>query len=91
MDRSQKIEYLKQLAAAKLAPADLLRLLPERVEIFMWSRKDNKFHGSGGAFTRQELNDHRSDYAGPVRRLLIHPRGCGNDTANDTEESDTEN
>ena len=90
MDRQEKIEYLKQLAAAKLAPADLLRLLPERVEIFMWSREDNKIHGPGGAFTEEELENYHSEYAGPVRRLIIKPRGCGNYRANDVEETGTE-
>ena len=90
MDRQSKIEYLKQLTAAKLAPADLLRLLPERVEIFMWSTERKKFEGQGMSLTREQLDNYHSEYPGLIRRLIIKPRGCGNDRASTTGETGTE-
>jgi len=49
MDRKQKIEYLKRLAAGHLAPADLLNLLPKGPGVEVW------LQGRDGMF--REIND----------------------------------
>jgi hypothetical protein len=68
MNRKQKINYLRKLAAGQLCLEDLTLLLPVKTEVWMQQGPD-LYGGDGGELTSRQLEEYAD--AGKRLRLVV--------------------